>query len=196
MQQYSSAFTADKTYKHELHKVLNLLSEGNSESQTRDIILTNNLFQLSSERAIKDTLNKVFRRAHRIQGELISYFMDSTNFDKQAIYLYSFLQAYRLPREFVMEVVYFTFHMGQKVITLQDIDSFFERKAEENEVVRAWSKETKAKLRQVTLQTLKECEVLKKVDMEFHISPILISPQLREYSRQLHPALLRYTLNE
>jgi hypothetical protein len=196
MQQYSSAFTADKIYKKELHKVLDLLSKGYSESQTRDIILCDNLFQLRGERSIKDTLSKVFRRVRFIRGELISYFLHSTRFDEQAIYLYSFLQAYRLPREFVMEVVYFTFHMGRKAITRQDIDSFFERKAEESDVIRAWSKETTSKICQITLQTLRECEVLKMVDKEFQILSILISPQLREYSRQVCPSLLRYTLNE
>jgi hypothetical protein len=196
MQPYSSVFTGDKLYKKEIRVVLELKSQGYNDQFIREKIITENLFQLRSERAIKDTIGKVLRRVRFIPDDLAQHYLQGTRFDEQAILLYSFLQAYRLPRELVMEVIYFSYNMGRKRISLQDVHSFFERKAEESEVVGAWSKETTAKIRQITLQTLRECELLIPAENYFKIMPVPISPQLREYARLACPMLLRYTLNE
>ncbi|WCK54747.1 DUF1819 family protein [Aneurinibacillus sp. Ricciae_BoGa-3] len=196
MENYSSGFTSERLFKTEMKMMLSLRLEGTSEDNIRKKIIEENLFQKRSMGAIQSTLAMVTRRLKVIDGTLANFFLHSSRFDEQAILLYSFLQTYQFPLDFVIQVVRYAYEFERKVVTNESIQAFFERKEEESEIVYAWSEQTKKKLRQIMLLFFTECGLLMQEDKWYVATPIPISKELKEYTVEKAPLLLLVTLNK
>lgn len=193
---YSSGFTSERLFKTEIKTVLSLRTQGLSDESIREKVIEENLFQKRSIRAINDTLAKIFRRLKGIDETLSDFFLNSSRFDEQAILLYGFLQTYRFPLDFVMEIIRYAYEYERKVVTNESIQAFFERKEEESETVRAWSEQTKKKLREIMMLFFTECGLLAQEEKWYVAAPIPISKELKEYAAEKAPLLLLVTLNK
>lgn len=197
-QTYSARMTGDMLLKKEMEYVLREKLQGKSIEQIKRTIIEENVFQYRTKETLNRVLRTIFDRIQYIDDELAYVFLHGVRQDVYAILLYSFLMANRLPREFVMEVVRYHYINQKRVITDGVINAFFERKEEESEDVRNWNIATKKKVRQVLLRILVECQLLKKEEQEWRITPILISQRLRELVKKddTKHLLLKFVLDE
>jgi hypothetical protein len=89
--------------------------------------------------------------------------------------------SYRLPREFVLEILCHNLLNYRNRVSPGEVAGFFEHKAEQSQVVKNWAPETGKKLRQVMLRFLTECGLLQTQKDFWLITPIPLSPELRAH---------------
>lgn len=184
MQQYSAAFTSEWLLQNEMRIVLGLEQDGKSLIEIRKQVMAENLFQMKRQNTIITALKVINRRLRFLDPALRQMFLVNPRHDRLAILLYSFLKSYRLPREFVLEILRHNWLNHRNRVTAGDVVSFFEHKAEQNQVVGDWAPETKKKLRQVILRFLTECSLLQAHKDYWLLTPVPLSSDLRIYVSQ------------
>jgi len=197
VQNYSAAYTSDHLYRNEIKLIADLQRKGLSKQEIRDKVIEDNLFQCRSEAAIKEMFPRVYKRTLVLNDFLRNVLIEESRPDANALLLYGFLKTYRFPREFVMEVIHYNWTANNFIITKGNITTFFEQKAEQNDIVRNWSRRTNASMKQNTLKILTDAELLKRTEEGFLIKPIPLSSMLREYikSNKEYQDLVTLTLN-
>lgn len=197
MQNYSATYTPEHLYRNEVKLVVDLQRKGLSKLEIRDKVIEDNLFQCRSEDAIKRLFSRVYKRTNVLDEFLRNVLIEESRPDGNAILLYGFLQTYRFPREFVMEVIHYNWIANKTLITNGNITTFFDQKAEQDDIVRNWSGQTNYSMKQKTLKILSEAELLKRTEEGFLIKPIPLSSMLREYiknNKEYHD-MITLTLN-
>lgn len=181
MQRYSAAFTSEWLLQNEMRIVLRLEKEGKSWPEIKNQVVENNLFQLKRQGTIITALKNINRRLQFLDSYLRLMYLKNSRHDRQAILMYSFLKCYRLPREFVLEILRHNCLSHRNLVTAGEIINFFEYKAEQSQKVGNWSPETRKKLRQVMLRILVECGLLQTQKDCWRITPIPASSNLSAY---------------
>ncbi|MFD6441774.1 BrxA family protein, partial [Peribacillus sp. NPDC060186] len=97
----------------------------------------------------------------------------------------------------VLELILYKWKTLKYMFTDGNVETFIDEKSEQHESVRNWSKQTRYKIKQVTLKTLVEAELLVKNGKEYTITSIPISKQLHQYvEQQKNHEFLLFTLND
>jgi len=181
LQQYSAAFTSEWLLQNEMRILLRLEQEGKSPIEIRNQVLEENLFQMKRQRTINTALQVINRRLRFLDPALRQMFLVNPRQDRLAILLYSFLESYRLPREFVLEILCHNWLNHRNRVSAGEVFSFFEHKAEQSPLVGNWAPETRKKLRQVMLRFLTECGLLQAHKDYWLLTPVPLSADLRAY---------------
>jgi hypothetical protein len=190
MKEYSAGFTSEGWFQSEMTSVLSLKLEGLSREELLGQALEKNLFQLRSESSIKKRFQMVYRRSETLNVELSKLFLAGSRLDQKALLLYSFLKGYRLPLEFLYEVLFYNYRNNKDIILGVEIDFFIERKENESEKVAGWRLETKKRLRSAIILFFREGGLLQEVGPNtYKITPIHLSNKLKEYAKE-HDKLL------
>ncbi|MCQ6274787.1 DUF1819 family protein [Bacillus sp. V3B] len=190
MMEYSSGFTSEGWFQTEISIVLSLKVEGLTRHEILTKILENNLFQLRSEASIKKRFQKVYRRSETFSPELTKLFIHGSRLDQKALLLYSFLKCYRLPYEFLNEVILYKYRHNKSTIQNIDIEFFLERKEGESVKVAGWRSETKERLRSSILLFFRESGLLQaKGSDAYEITPLHMSSKLKAYASENDPLL-------
>lgn len=198
MQEYSAGFTSERLVKNEMRLVIELYLKDKSKEEIRDLVIDENLFNMRSVDAIKETLGKINRRVGFLDNQMRLFFVEDNNNDSSVILLYTFLTSFRISREFVVEVIYYNWNNYKKVFTLGDINVFFEEKARQSEIVSNWSLATTQRIRNRILEFCTVCGLLHKQNGEYLITPITISDELKSYveNHDEYKKILTYILME
>src|SRR5699024_10222634 len=114
---------------------------GKNKKEILEEITAKNLFQLRSPLSIKNRFNMLYNRATSFDDELKQYFLQANDYDRKALTLYTFLQVYRIPLEFYIEVIIYKYEQ-QEPLYRNDVHYFFESKASVSERVNGWRPET------------------------------------------------------
>lgn len=181
MQQYSAAFTSEWLLQNEMRIFLRLEREGKSPVEIRAQVIEENLFRMKRQNTIIAALKIINRRLRFLDPVLRRMFLENQRHDRLAVLLYSFLKSYRLPREFVLEILRHHWLNHKNRLPAGEVVSFFEYKGEQSQIVADWSPETKKKLRQVMLRFLTECGLLQPQNDHWLITPILLGADLRAF---------------
>jgi hypothetical protein len=188
---YSAGFTSEGWFRNEINIVLSLKIEGLSRKEILLNALEGNLFQLRSESSIKKRFQIVYRRSETFSPELAQLFINGSRLDQKALLLYSFLKCYRLPYEFLNEVVLYNYRNNQPTIQSIDIEFFIERKEGESGKVAGWRPETKKRLRSSIIMFFRESGLLQEKDSDtYEITPLHMSSKLKDYAKE-HDQLLQ-----
>lgn len=163
---------------HEMRIVARLIKEGKSDEQIIQEVTNNNLFQYPTERMIKNITQVCLNRFNKANSqELIDIVAnDSADAAKQAC-LFLMMNYYRLVWEFMITVIGEKYRTKDTSFTKMDLNSFFTRLQEQNDVVASWSDATIGKCKQVLKKTLVEngyldnsrSEVLNPVFLDFRV---------------------------
>ncbi len=153
------------------------------EAEIRQQVLAENLFQYRRKDTIVKALSLINKRLHVLDNTLQQMLLTQGHNDSLAILLYAFLQLYRLPREFVQEVLRYQLLQHKQEVSSGDILRFLEQKREQSHIVAAWTEQTMTKLRRVILNFLTECGMLERQagKKQWLITPIALSDSLRAY---------------
>jgi Putative inner membrane protein (DUF1819) len=182
--EYSAGFTKEKWSENDLEKVIELMLQDKNKKEILEEVIEKNLFQLRSATSVKNRFNMVYNRASTLDDKLKHHFLNANDYDRKALTLYTFLQVYRLPLEFYIEVIVYKYEM-QEVLYRNDFYYFFEEKANVSEKVKGWRPETIKRLISTLLLFYREAKMIEKVDQtKYIIRPIHISKDLKTYAEK------------
>lgn len=165
---------------HEMRIVARLLDDGMDEEQVKEEVVANNLFQYPTERMIKNIASVCLNRFKETDSkELIRIVAtESSDVAKQAC-LFLMMNYYRLVWEFMITVIGEKYRTKDSSFTKMDLNSFFTRLQEQNDVVASWSDATINKCKQVLKKTLVETGYLDDNRSET-LNPVLLDYSVRE----------------
>lgn len=177
--EYSAKLTGESFLLYELKIVAKLKKEGFSDKDIRKMVLDENLFQYQFKSSINRRLTPLIQRVNILDDVLINMLIDDPLGNGTIINLYAIMKNDRLFFEFMDEVVKEKLNNTNEIIEKKDINIYFDRKAEQNEIVENWSDQTIKKLKQVIKKILSEAKVLDLKTGEVH--KLIISQELNEY---------------
>lgn len=165
---------------HEMRIVARLIKDGKSDEQIVQEVAENNLFQYPTERMIKNITQVCLKRFNKANSqELIDIVAnDSADAAKQAC-LFLMMNYYRLVWEFMITVIGEKYRTKDTSFTKMDLNSFFTRLQEQNDVVASWSDATIGKCKQVLKKTLVENRYLDNSRSEV-LNPVLLDFRVKE----------------
>lgn len=165
---------------HEMRIIARLIKDGKSDEQIVQEVAENNLFQYPTERMIKNITQVCLKRFNKANSqELIDIVAnDSADAAKQAC-LFLMMNYYRLVWEFMITVIGEKYRTKDTSFTKMDLNSFFTRLQEQNDVVASWSDATIGKCKQVLKKTLVENGYLDNSRSEV-LNPVLLDFRVKE----------------
>ncbi len=179
---YTASMTAERTLRHEMRVAFSLFFETADWDVVRRQVLDDNLFQTQSMRTATTYLQQIRRRLQVLDRTLQEAYLTGSLSDQNAILIYSFSASYRLPQEFVTEVVRQDWLRFKRSIGKADVRAFMARKAEQSAIIARWTPKTVQNIVQVMLTYFTDCQMLHRRDtQQWEITPLVISPALRAY---------------
>lgn len=144
------------------------------------------LTSLPKSASRRRTLREIANRLSCLSDDELSFLVEEADRQEQASLLWvAACRAYRLVREFAVEVIqdrYLSFHMD---LPLETFDRLYEAKAEWDEDLAAISRSTFLKLRQVLFRMMREAAIINE---DNRIVPSYLSLRLRNLIGQSHPS--------
>lgn len=194
--EYSAGFTKEKWSENEIEVVLKLMLQGKVKKEILDEVMEKNLFQLRSPVSIKNRFNMVYNRAAVLDDEMKKHFLNTSDYDRKALTLYSFLQVYRIPLEFYWEVIVLKYEQ-QEPLYSNDFHYFFEGKATVNGKVSRWRPETIKRLVRSMVLFFRDAKMIDKVEQtKYTVKSIHMSQSLKTYAVENAPLLYSFTILE
>ena len=142
---------------HEMRIVAKLLLEEKSDSEIIGEVVTNNLFQYPTEKSLNNITKVCLARFHQTESkELIDIVANGSSDAAKQACLFLMMNYYRIVWEFMIGVIGEKYRIQDLSFTKLDLNSFFTRLQEQNEVVASWSDATINKCKQILKKILIE----------------------------------------
>lgn len=142
---------------HEMRVVAKLLLEEKSDSEIIGEVVTNNLFQYPTEKSLNNITKVCLARFHQTESkELIDIVANGSSDAAKQACLFLMMNYYRIVWEFMIVVIGEKYRTQDLFFTKMDLNSFFTRLQEQNEVVASWSDATINKCKQILKKILIE----------------------------------------
>ena len=142
---------------HEMRIVAKLLLEEKSDSEIIGEVVTNNLFQYPTEKSLNNITKVCLARFHQTESkELIDIVANGSSDAAKQACLFLMMNYYRIVWEFMIGVIGEKYRTQDLSFTKMDLNSFFTRLQEQNEVVATWSDATINKCKQILKKILIE----------------------------------------
>ena len=163
----------------EAKKLAELLSKGLTKDEAWEKVESENLFQLRNATRLRRTFNYVYTRLESLPEEMMKLLpvLDAEN--AKILVLISIMKTDLLFFEFVYEVYRGKLIIGEKAIENRDMNTFFDEKASQSDIVSGWSESGIQKLKNCCLRNLADAGLLETTK-----------------SRVIKPALVNYRLEE
>lgn len=185
---YKMSFTTGGLFLNETVEVARLHVEGEPWEQTMLRAMGQGATSLPKTASNRRTLREISNRLRTLSSEEREFLQhEADRKDQQALLWLATCRAYRLVREFALEVVRDRYLSYQVDLPLEAFDILFEAKAEWDEQLADLSPSTRKKLRQVLFRMMREAGVLSG---ENRIQSALLSPQLKVMIENKDPAEL------
>lgn len=165
---------------HEMRIVANLLLEGKEDNEIIKEVVSNNLFQYPTEKSLNNITRVCLARFHQTECQELTDIVANGSSDaaKQAC-LFLMMNYYRIVWEFMISVIGEKYRTQDFTLTKMDLNSFFTRLQEQNEVVASWSDATIYKCKQVLKKTLVENGYLDNTRLE-QLNHVLLDLSVKE----------------
>jgi hypothetical protein len=151
------AITREQFLFHEMRIVAKLLLEEKSDSEIIGEVVTNNLFQYPTEKSLNNITKVCLARFHQTESkELIDIVANGSSDAAKQACLFLMMNYYRIVWEFMIGVIGEKYRTQDLFFTKMDLNSFFTRLQEQNEVVASWSDATINKCKQILKKILIE----------------------------------------
>lgn len=165
---------------HEMRIVAKLLLEEKSDSEIIGEVVTNNLFQYPTEKSLNNITKVCLARFHQTESkELIDIVANGSSDAAKQACLFLMMNYYRIVWEFMIGVIGEKYRTQDLSFTKMDLNSFFTRLQEQNEVVASWSDATINKCKQILKKILIENGYLDNQKSEV-LNNILLNLSVKE----------------
>lgn len=163
---YSASIISTSFWFLESKKVAELILEGYSKDEILNIALEDNIFQVETERRVRDITNTTYRRLKSFPEEVLEYFVRVDVNSAKVFVLISILKNDKLFFEFMYEVFREHIVLGDLTLKNKDFEMFFDNKSYQSDIVSEWVDETLGRLKRGYTNMLSEAGVLDTSDKE------------------------------
>lgn len=157
---YSASIISTSFWFLESKKVAELILEGYSKDEILNAALEDNIFQVETERRVRDITNTTYRRLKSFPEEVLEYFVRVDVNSAKIFVLISVLKSDKLFFEFVYEVFREHIVLGDLTLKNKDFEMFFDNKSYQSDIVSEWVDETLGRLKRAYNTMLSEAGVL------------------------------------
>lgn len=163
---YSASLVSTSFWFIESKKIAELILEGYSKNEILEMAMEENIFQVETERRIRDITNTVHRRLESFPEEVLEYFVRVDANSAKVFVLISILKNDKLFFEFMYEVFREHIVLGDLTLKNKDFEMFFDNKSYQSDIVSEWVDETLGRLKRGYTNMLSEAGVLDTSDKE------------------------------
>lgn len=157
---YSASIISTSFWFLESKKVAELILEGYSKDEILNAALEDNIFQVETERRVRDITNTTYRRLKSFPEEVLEYFVRVDVNSAKVFVLISVLKNDKLFFEFMYEVFREHIILGDLTLKNKDFEMFFDNKSYQSDIVSEWVDETLGRLKRAYNTMLSEAGVL------------------------------------
>ncbi len=183
---YNSSLTGEQFLFFEMRTTAKLMHQGLSAQEILERIERENLFQCPTEKSIKRLARCCLHRLQALNApSLVTALVEQPSEVARLICLYAIMKQSRLVWDFMVSVIGEKFQQKDFSFGKLDINIFFMRLQEQDDVVASWSVQTITKIKQVLAQILVENDYLDNLRAD-HLNPVLIPAVLENAIRANH----------
>lgn len=176
---YKAGITREQFLFHEMRTTAKLMNKGFNDEEIVNEIIEDNLFQYPTEKMIKNLAKVCVARLHTINDKnLVEIIANGSAESAKQICLYAMMKHYRIVWEFMTTVIAEKFKLKDLSYSRKDINVFFTRLQEQNDVVASWTDSTIRKIKQVLTKMLVDNGYLDSTKSET-LNPVLIDLDLK-----------------
>lgn len=180
---YIASLTREPFLFYEMRTTAKLLSSGVGDDDVVTQITHDNLFQYPTEKSVARMAKACLKRlAAMDDSDLVMAIADQPTDVAKQICLYAMMKQSRLMREFMMTVIGEKYRLTDSSFGRIDLNTYFMRLQEQDDVVAAWSEGTITKLKQVIAKVLVENGYLDDIRAD-HLNPVYLHPVLENAIR-------------
>ncbi|MCC6503801.1 MAG: DUF1819 family protein [Deltaproteobacteria bacterium] len=174
---YSMSFTAGSLFHRESVKLAELYLALGNWSAVQNEVFTKNILQARTLSTLKRVCREIISRLKTLNVQELC-FLSEANHQEQAHLLWiAVCRRYKFIADFTVEVLRERYITLKADLSLEDFDSFFNRKSEWHSELDEVRPTTRNKLRQVLFKMLREADLLATNNM---INAAMLSPRLIE----------------
>ncbi len=180
---YNGSLTREQFLFYEMRTTAKLLSEGLPDGEIMERIMAENLFQYPTEKSIKNLSRVCLRRLRAMEDEsLIRAIANQPSDTAKQICLYAMMKDNRLMWDFMITVIGEKYRLRDSSFGKIDVNTFFIRLQEQDDVVASWSEQTIKKIKSVIVGILVQNEYLDD-NHSAKLNPVQISRELENAIR-------------
>jgi len=177
---YSAGIVSHAFWLSETRKTAELLVAGEDLKQIRFLAQTENIYQVKNETRALRIANAIVQRLESLPKVLMEQIANSDIGTAKLLILISIMKTDLLFFEFMHEVYRPAILLGEYIITDRAINSFFDEKKAQSEIVANWTEETIKRIKQCYIKLMVEAGVLNKKADERKIIIPLVDYNLRK----------------
>lgn len=171
---YKASITREQYLFYEMRTTAKLMSKGIDEQQILSKIVDDNLFQYPTEKSVKRMAALCISRLKKMNdSSLIDAIAKQPTDTAKQICLYAMMKDSRLVLDFMLTVIAEKYRLRDYSFSRTDLNVFFMRLQEQDDVVASWSDQTITKIKQVLTKILVENDYL-DTNKSDHINSVLI----------------------
>lgn len=184
---YSSVLTGASFMMYEFKQLVILKEQGLSDTEIKQSVLEENIFQYEKMSSIKRAFPYILKRVNILDETLRNLVVEESLETAKAINLYAIMKSDRLFFEFMNEVIQEKLQKNDYILEKKDINTYFTVKAEQSDFIASWSETTVQKLKQVYKKILLEMGMLKSLKSG-ELSRLIIEEQIKNNLTQIGDA--------
>ena len=179
----SGQITREQFLFYEMRTTAKLMEEGREEKEIIEKIVEENLFQYPTEKSIRQMARTCIARLKSLEDESLVTAIASQPADiAKQICLYAMMKHYRLVWDFMITVIGEKYRSSDMTFGKIDLNSYFLRLQEQDDLVATWSDSTINKLKQVITKILVENEYIDS-NKAAKLNPVWLQPVLENAIR-------------
>lgn len=177
---YNGGLTREQFLFYEIRIVAKLVSQEEERNAIIQKLKDENLFQFPTERMIVSIAGTCFKRIDALESEMLVSELAEASVDvAKQINLYAMMRYNRIVWDFMVTVIGEKFRTQDFEFSKADLNLFFLRLQEQNDLVASWSESTINKIKQVLRKSLAECGFIDSVRSE-KLNPVFPYDELIE----------------
>lgn len=179
----SGQMTREQFLFYEMRTTARLMADGLSEKEIIERIVKDNLFQYPTEKSIQKMARTCMVRLKSLEdANLIVVIASQPAEIAKQVCLYAMMKRYRLIWDFMITVIGEKYRISDDRFGKIDLNSFFLRLEEQDDLVASWSDSTISKLKQVLTRMLVENEYIDSARAT-KLNPVWLHPVLENAIR-------------
>lgn len=172
---YSAGLTHEIFWLQEGRKTAELILEGKSKAEIKEIAWEDNIYQVRAEYRAVEVLNSTYRRFKDMPEDVLRLFTTCDVTNAKLINLIAILRDSRFFFEFMYEIYDEKLRLGDLQITDRDLNEFMNNKIEQSATVASWSDAAQGKIKQVMCRMLHEADLLEDTREPRKIRPAFVN---------------------
>lgn len=180
-ERYSMSFTTGGLFHPESIKLAALYLELGDWRSVRGRVIAENLLQTRTLSTLKRVCSEVVSRLRTLSQSELEFLVEGSRQEQAYLLWLALCRRYRFIADFAIEVLRERYVTLKTDLTVEDFDSFFNRKSDWHSELDEITPATRGKLRQVLFKILREADLLTDNNM---INAAMLSPRLLELIHQ------------